>query len=108
MRDMENVERIPLDSVDRYDAILSALEVHSGNISVRTAKEILSDHKGHVCSHVETVQLGTLWSLIVTLKKPRVHMAEGHPCRTEYKIDTCLNKALRQRRHALRNVESSA
>jgi len=98
MTKMENQKERPPDSPHRYKAIYEAIRQRSGKIDVKTAQQILSDHTGYVCSHVESVQLGTLWSLIATLKKPQIFMAEGHPCRTKYKEDTRLNKAIRMKR----------
>jgi len=92
MLEMENQKERPPDSMPRYTIIYDAIKQRSGRIDVKTAQKILSDHAGYVCSHEESIQLGTLWSVIATLKKPKILMAEGHPCRTKYKTDTRLNK----------------
>lgn len=92
MHQMENQKERPPDSPIRYSTIYEKLQRSTEKIKVKDAKEILSDHKGLVCSHVEQIQLGTLWSVIATLKKPSIYMAEGHPCRTKYKLDTRLTK----------------
>jgi len=92
MLEMENQKERPLDSMNRYTTIYEAIKQRSGIINVKTAQKILSDHDGYVCSHIESIQLGTLWSVVATLKKLRIFRAEGHPCQTKYKIDTRLNK----------------
>jgi len=93
MKDMENIKERPPDAVSRYTAIYEAIKQRRGKIDVKTAQKILSNHAGYVCSHIDSIQLGTLWSLVATLKKPQMFIAEGHPCRTKYKIDTRLSKA---------------
>jgi len=93
MYDMENQGERPSDSVQRYTAIYEKLGQLNGKVTVRDAQKILSDHNGRVCSHIEEIQLGTLWSIIATLKRPSIYIAEGHPCRTKYKLDTRLGKS---------------
>jgi len=90
MLEMENQKERPPDSPHRYTAIYEAIKQKKGRIDVKTAQKILKDHKGYVCSHIESIQLGTLWSVVATLRKLRIFRAEGHPCRTKYKIDTRL------------------
>jgi len=97
MLEMENQNERPPDSINRYIAIYDAIKQRSGRLDEKTAQKILSDHAGYVCSHIESIQLGTLWSIVATLKKLQIFMAEGHPCRTKYKMDTRLNKALKAR-----------
>lgn len=97
MHDMENQRERPPDSVQRYTAIYKKLQQRNRKLTVKDAQNILSDHEGLVCSHIEEIQLGTLWSIIATLNKPLVYMAEGHPCRTKYKLDVRLSKALQRR-----------
>jgi len=89
---MEKQEERPSDAVQRYKAIYEKLEQLVGKITVKDAQMILSDHSGRVCSHVEDIQLGTLWSIVAELKKPTIYMAEGHPCNTKYRLDTRLGK----------------
>jgi hypothetical protein len=81
----------------RYTTIYDALKQHNGKIDIKSAEEILSNHNGYVCSHQEKIELGTLWSIIVTLKELRILRAEGRPCRTKYKPEIRLNKAIRMR-----------
>jgi hypothetical protein len=50
-----------------------------------------------VCSHQKNIHLGTLWSVIATLKNLRIFRAEGHPCRARYKEDNRLDKALHKK-----------
>lgn len=102
MHDMENERERPPDSVKRYTTICEALQKRKGKIDIKAAQKILSDHTGYVCSHIDAIQLGTLWSLIATLKKLTILVAEGHPCRTKYKMDTRLNKAIQMRQRPKR------
>lgn len=94
MLDMENKQERPPDSVNRFTAIYNALKQQKGKVDAKTAEKILSNHSGYVCSHVDSIQLGTLWSVVATLKNLQIFRAEGHPCRTKYKQDLRLNKAL--------------
>jgi predicted choloylglycine hydrolase len=87
MGDMENLKERPSDSLIRYATIHDKLQLLNGTGGVRDAQKILSDHHGLVCSHIEQIKLGTLWSVVATLKKPLVYRAEGHPCKTGYKVD---------------------
>jgi predicted choloylglycine hydrolase len=89
---MENQKERPPDSMNRYTAIYEAIKQRRGKIDIETAQKILSNHKGYVCSHIASIKMGTLWSVIATLKKLQIFRAEGHPCRTKYRIDTRLNK----------------
>jgi len=97
MREMENVKERPPDSPKRYANIYEKLQQLKGKVTVRDAWRILSDHNGLVCSHLEEIQMGTLWSIIATLNKPSIYMAEGHPCSTKYKLDTRLNRSAMRR-----------
>jgi len=97
MNRMENVKERPLDSAIRYTTIYNALKQSKEKIRIQDAQEILSDHKGYVCSHVEEIKLGTLWSMVSTLKEPRIYSAEGQPCRTRYREDTRLSRAVKAR-----------
>jgi len=85
------------DSRTRFDTIVSMLKDCTGKLNENLLKSILSNHKGLICSHREDVKLGTLWSVVVNLNKLRILRAEGHPCKTKYKIDTRLNKVLKTR-----------
>jgi len=97
MLELENVKARCWDSVPRYTAICNALK-KKGKIGVKDdAQEILSNHSGYVCSHQEKIKLGTLWSVVATLKQLQILRAEGHPCRTKYKPDSRLNKALQRK-----------
>jgi predicted choloylglycine hydrolase len=90
MRALENLDKRPPDSEKRYDAITRALSQTIGGLEQKAIKEILSDHAGLVCSHIETIQLGTLWSIIANLTKLKILRAEGHPCNTKFQQDTRL------------------
>jgi len=102
MREMEDEGGRPSDSPERYTTIYSALEDNGENLDVEGAQQILSDHTGGVCSHIDDIQLGTLWSLIANLQKPLILLAEGHPCRAKYKQDNRLNKVMRKTERGLK------
>jgi predicted choloylglycine hydrolase len=105
MLELENRKERPLDSVNRYDTIYDMLRRHDGRIDAKEAQKLLSNHDGHVCSHVNSIQLGTLWSIIATLSDLEVFRAEGHPCRTKYKRDERLIRALQTRQKTIRLIE---
>ena len=87
----------PPDSRTRYDTMVSMLKDCTDKLNENLLKSILSDHTGLICSHREDIKLGTLWSMVANLNKLRILRAEGHPCKTKYKIDTRLNKVLKTR-----------
>jgi predicted choloylglycine hydrolase len=95
---MEDKKERPPDSTLRHSTISGRLSRFKNPVKARDAQRILSDHKGRVCSHVDEIKLGTLWSLVARLNKPSIYIAEGHPCRTKYKLDTRLNKHAPRRR----------
>jgi len=96
MQGMENQRERPTDSPLRYKTIYDRLHQLSGKIKVEDAKKILSSHDGQVCSHIEEIQLGTLWSIIAALNEPSIYIAEGHPCKTRYRLDSRLTKTLQK------------
>jgi len=98
MLEMENQKERPWDSETRYKTIYGMLKEQRGKIDVEGAQKILSNHSGYVCSHQKKIQLGTLWSVVATLKQPKVFRAEGHPCRARYREDMRLNEAIRRLR----------
>ncbi len=79
----------PSDSRRRYDAVVNDLS-RGGKIDEKRLIGVLSDHSGLVCSHIDEIGLGTLWSTVTHVNTRRVWMAEGHPCRVPYKLDTRL------------------
>jgi len=87
----------PPDSRIRYNTIAKMLKNRTSELNEELLKSILSDHTGLICSHRENIKLGTLWSVIGDLKKMRVLRAEGHPCRTRYKQDLRLDRAIEMR-----------
>jgi len=84
----------PPDSRIRYNAIVQMLTNGTHDVNEELLKSILSDHTGLICSHREDIKLGTLWSVIAKLNNLRILRAEGHPCKTKYKLDTRLNKVI--------------
>lgn len=82
----ENAKRDPT-TAERYSVISTALEQHHGRVDAQAAQKILSSHDGSVCSHMDDIQLGTLWSVIATLRQPQLYRAEGNPCKMEYQLD---------------------
>jgi predicted choloylglycine hydrolase len=100
MQDMEDQKERSAsnwDTIPRYTAICNALKHQKRKINIESAKKILADHSGYVCSHQEKIKLGTIWSIIATLKQLQVFRAEGHPCKTKYRQDLRLNKAIQSR-----------
>ncbi len=95
MEDQKERSRSNWDSVPRYATIYGILEKEDGQIDMETTQQILSNHTGYVCSHQQKIQLGTIWSIIATLRKPQIFRAEGHPCRAKYRLDDRLNRTLR-------------
>jgi predicted choloylglycine hydrolase len=94
MLEMENQKERCWDSMPRYATIYNALKQQDGKIDVKTAQKILSNHSGYVCSHQQKIKLGTIWSIIATLKQFQMFRAEGHPCKAKFRQDLRLNKAL--------------
>jgi predicted choloylglycine hydrolase len=97
MTRFEDIKARCWDSVPRYNAIYDSLMKRNGRINIENAQEILSNHTGYVCSHQEKIKLGTLWSIVARLKKLEILRAEGHPCKTKYKEDSRLNRAVQKR-----------
>jgi len=97
VEDLEHRKSSEWDSLPRYATISSMLREHRNKADAKLAQEILADHSGYVCSHQEKMKLGTLWSVAATLKEPKVFRAEGQPCRTKYKEDKRLGKAIERR-----------
>jgi len=106
MLEMENQKERCWDSVPRYTTIYNSLKKHDGKIDIKTAQKILSNHSGYVCSHQKNIKLGTLWSVIATLKKLRILRVEAHPCRAKYRQDLRLNKAIQKRQRKLKQIMS--
>jgi predicted choloylglycine hydrolase len=100
MQDMENQQerqKSNWDTLPRYATICNAIKEQKGRISIDDSQKILANHTGYVCSHQQKIKLGTIWSIAATLKQPQILRAEGHPCRTKFKPDPRLSKALKQR-----------
>jgi predicted choloylglycine hydrolase len=100
MQDMEDLKSRSgsnWDTLARYSTIHGILKEHNGKIDLKLAQKILSNHGGYVCSHQRKIKLGTIWSITATLKELQIFRAEGHPCRTRYKQDGRLNKAIQKR-----------
>jgi predicted choloylglycine hydrolase len=90
MEDMKLRATEALETLERYDAIYTALKKSGRDINVEKAQKVLSDHKGYVCCHHPEVKIGTLWSIVSALGEPRIYRAEGSPCRAKYKPDSRL------------------
>jgi len=87
MKPFEDTSKRDPDSEMRYGAILRSLREVHGHVTEGIAKRILSNHDGRVCSHLDYIKLGTLWSEIIDLRKPTVLRAEGQPCKAKYRPD---------------------
>jgi predicted choloylglycine hydrolase len=93
--DLERRKKENWDTLQRYQALFEGLRLTKGKMNVDRAQKLLSDHTGHVCSHQKN--MGTLWSMTAELKNLRVFRAEGNPCRTEYKEDKRLRRAVQKK-----------
>jgi predicted choloylglycine hydrolase len=96
MEDLSERNRSNWDSIPRYTTILESIKQRKGKIDLKSAQRILANHSGYVCSHQEKIKLGTIWSITATLKELKIFRAEGHPCKTKYKQDPRLNRALQK------------
>jgi len=84
MQKLETLDERPPDSPQRYNGVDKLLSSNLGKIDLEFVKGILRDHESLVCSHIEFIKLGTLWSLIASLGERTAWIADGHPCKTEY------------------------
>lgn len=84
----------PPDSRIRYETIIKALRNRKSELNEEYIKRILSNHKGLVCSHIEEMKLGTLWSMVANLNTRQLWRAEGHPCSNPYITDNRLRSFL--------------
>ncbi len=101
MQDMENLSArctSEWDSLPRYTIISNILREYNRKINATIVENILSDHTGYVCSHQEKIKLGTLWSIVISLKELQLFRAEGHPCEAKYRKDPRLINALNKRK----------
>jgi len=87
MKQLGDATKTDPDSEIRYDTIMRSLREVRGRVTEGIAKRILSSHEGRICSHLDYIKFGTLWSEIIDLKKPTVLRAEGAPCKTTYRPD---------------------
>ncbi|MFW9854717.1 MAG: C45 family autoproteolytic acyltransferase/hydrolase [Candidatus Thorarchaeota archaeon] len=81
----------PPDSRTRYAAINNSLKNPPSTLDEKFLKSVLSGHDGLVCSHLNEIQLGTLWSMVANLNTRQIWRAEGHPCTVAYKDDNRLH-----------------
>jgi predicted choloylglycine hydrolase len=104
MASVENVHMRPPDSKMRYDTLWGFLQSQGGKVDVEASEKALADHSGKVCSHIDKIEMGTLWSVVVDLSQMKVFRAEGHPCSTPYEEDTRLAAArhLKTGRHSVK------
>lgn len=85
MQELETLNERPPDSQQRYNGVDRMLSENLGKIDLELAKKILKDHTSLICSHIEFIKLGTLWSVVASLGEKTVWIADGHPCEMEYK-----------------------
>ncbi|MCK4272520.1 hypothetical protein KAX22_07715 [bacterium] len=75
------------DSQARYNRLRELLGV-AKVIDVEMVKKAMSDHEGGVCSHkVDSSgrKDSTIWSVVARPGERQVDIAEGHPCRAQYR-----------------------
>jgi len=84
----------PPDSRVRYAKCVEELGKMSA-VDETSIQRILSVHDGLVCSHIENMGLGTIWSTVTHLNTLRVWRAVGHPCSNPSKEDSRLVKEVR-------------
>jgi len=101
MQDIENLSArntTEWDSLPRYTKISNVLREFNNRTNIALVEDILSDHSCYVCSHQEKIKLGTLWSIVISLKQLQLFRAEGHPCRAKFRQDQRLINALDKRK----------
>jgi len=84
MQELENLNERPPDSPQRYNGVDRLLSANLGKIDLEIAKKILRDHENLICSHIDSIKLGTLWSIVASLGERNAWIADEHPCKTEY------------------------
>jgi len=84
MQELETLNERPPDSPQRYNGVNRLLSANLGKIDLDFAKKILRDHENLICSHIEFIKLGTLWSIVASPGERTAWIADGHPCKTEY------------------------
>lgn len=77
------------NSLLRFNRVTEMLEDNSDR-DIELVKEILSDHKNYpensVCRHsTDRVEWATIASIIIDIKRMRMLIAQGNPCKSEYK-----------------------
>jgi predicted choloylglycine hydrolase len=95
--DLEGRNKENWDTFSRYSAISEGIRRAGRDLNIETAQKIMSDHAGYVCSHQNNIKLGTLWSITARLRDLDVFRAEGNPCRTRYKEDPRLRRAVHKK-----------
>jgi len=78
---------VPESSRPRYNRIRTLLG-RCTSINVEDVKSALSDHKGSVCAHEKDPSgriMATIWSVVARPGDRQVKIAEGSPCKTEYR-----------------------
>lgn len=86
----------PPDSQIRYSTIVDSLGDLNAGLDEDTIRKILSSHEGLVCSHIDEMKLGTLWSIVANLNTLQVWRSDGHPCSNPYEEDTRLCSGTKQ------------
>jgi len=90
IKKLERSHENPRDSEVRYARIERMLKDNYGKINVNIAKQVLSDHVGHVCCHAYKrtqgeIPIATNWSLVAKPAEKEILIASGNPCIGKYK-----------------------
>ncbi len=85
MQSLEEVANRPPDATTRYTRLKELVSQASPHITVGRTERILADHRGFICSHIEKVKLGTLWSFVTQPSEKNAFVAPGHPCDTDFR-----------------------
>lgn len=76
------------ESVRRYEKAIKILKENENRMDIELIKRILQDHETGICSHFDKKRsyMGvTIASVIVDMNNKMMHIANGNPCKSEYK-----------------------